>query len=259
MDIEEYKKLILPKINVGDITKIVKKVIKSEKNKEQNFREGINRNKLFDLRDLISDVNNRNKYGFRDSIVNNLEMLNYNILRLLQNPPLQQQAIDYGGDDDNIPPPPPPSPIGNIPPPPPPPPIGNIPPPPPPPPIGNIPPPPPPPPLLPNNGFPPPPPPILFDNDDQDENLNPTLPLPPPPFPSSEPLSQILNSARDKLLNEIKNPNIKLKSITNQKPKEKQKDLDENFMINTFNKFLEGRRSMILPDSDEEEEEDEWD
>ena len=258
MDIEEYKKIILPKINVGDLSKNVKKVIKREKNKEQDFREGINRKKLYDLRDLISDVNN--KYNFRDSIVNNLEMLNYNILRLLQPQPIQQQPVD---DDDfpPPPPPPPPPPIGNFPPPPPPPPIGNIPPPPPPPPpppIGNFPPPPPPPPI---GNFPPPPPQNLFDNDNQDEN--PTLPLPLPPYPQSEPIFQIVKSARESMLNEIKNSNIKLKPITKPKPKEELKDLDENFWVNTFNNLVKNRRSGIEPDSDEDEDEDEdeeeWD
>ena len=242
MDIKEYKKIIIPKINVGDLSKNVKKVIKQEKNKEQNFREGINRRKLYNI---ISDVNtNKNKYNFRDSIVNNLEMLNYNLLRLLGQPQPIQQPID---DDDGFPPP-----IGNIPPPPPPPP-----------PIGNIPPPPPPPPF----DFPPPPPPNLFDQDDPQEE-NPTLPLPLPAYPTltlppSEPLSQIVKSARENLLDEIVNPSKKLKPVTEKPVTEKPIKTNNigEIMRNTINKLMEERRLNINTESEEEEEEEEeeWD
>ena len=250
MDIERYKNLALSKINEGRITKNVKKVIKNEVNKEQNYREGFyDRRNLSNLRDIISDVRiNRNKYNFKDTIIDNLERLNYNILRLIPpayiQPPPPPPPI-------NIPPPPP---INIPPPPPPPPPPINIPPPPPPPPI-NI---PPPPPI--NDGFPPPPPPNLFDNDNQNDDVNPTLPPPPPPFPTPlEPLTRIVTSARENLLDEIRNPKINLRP-TPSEPK-KPKISEEQFMINTYNKFM-ANRDKIAMSSDEDEDEDEddfWD
>ena len=282
MDIERYKKFALNKINEGDITKNVKKVIKSEKYKEQNYREGISRKNLSNLRDLITDVNtNRNKYGFKDSIIDNLEMLNYNILRLINRGVAPRGVAPP--EDPPLPPPPP----------------------------FNIPPPPPPPPF--NDGFPPPPPPNLFDNDNQEDDVNPTLPPPLPPFPSSEPLTRIVTSARENLLEEIRNPKKlkptpkeptkneisfldeirnpkKLKSKEQQKPlkkltvektprenlleeiknpkklktteqqeSKKNLSLNEDFMINTFNKFMEGRRRQIEQSTDEDEDEDYWD
>ena len=235
MDINRYKNFALSKINEGRITKNVKKVIKNEVNKEQNYREGFyDRRNLSNLRDIISDVRiNRNKYNFKDTIIDNLERLNYNILRLI--PPAYIQP----------PPPPPPPPINIPPPPPPPPPPINI---------------PPPPPI--NDGFPPPPPPNLFDNDNQNDDVNPTLPPPPPPFPTPlEPLTRIVTSARENLLDEIRNPKINLRP-TPLEPK-KPKISEEQFMINTYNKFMANRDKITMSsDEDEDKDEDEddyWD
>ena len=176
MDIERYKKFALSKINEGNITKSVKSIIKNEEDKEQNYREGINpsinRRNLFKLNSLINDVSsNRSKYNIRDDIVDNLEMLNYNLLRLINrgmpppydppamiNPPPAIDDDDDDDDDDDF-------------------------------------------------VFPPPPPTI---DDDEGEPF-PTLPLPPPAPP--EPVNNIIRSARENIMAEIRNPKLKLKPI----------------------------------------------
>ena len=248
MDVERYKKFALSKINEENMAKNVKYVIKNEKNKEQNYREGINRRNLSKLRDLISDVNsNKNKYNFRDTILDNLERLNYNILRLINKPPPippplpqpippplppplpqpQLLPIDYGGDDDNddnfvFPPPPPP--------------IDD-----------NFVFPPPPPPIDDNFVFPPPP----IDNEGEPF---PTLPIPPPP--PTEPLTNIIRSARENLLDEIRNPK-KLKTTKPQEPKKTYSSNEGQILLNTINELVK-RRSIIAPSSDEDEDEDDW-
>ena len=251
MDIERYKKFALSKINEGNITKGVKSIIKNEEKKEQNYREGvnpsINRRNLAKLNSLISDVSsNRSKYNIRDNIIDNLEMLNYNLLRLInkwgvaspQNPPAivnndipPPPAIDDDDDDDNdfvFPPPP----------------------------------------AIDDDDFvfPPPPPGIVNEEGDP----FPTLPLPPPPpippippiVPPQSPINTIIPEARSRsnLLDSIRNPKLKLKPI----PKEPKKPvLDKNqTMLNTIRNLIDNRRSAIQDSSDEDEDEDEdeyWD
>ena len=156
MDIARYKKFALSKIDEGNLTRGVKSIIKNEKNKEQNFKEGINpsvnKRNLEKLNSLINDVSsNRSKYNIRDDIVDNLEMLNYNLLRLIN--------------------------VGGVP-------VGGVP-------VGGVPPPydppalPPPPPAI-DDGFPPPPdddgfPPPPDDDDDDDG-----FPPPPPAIDDNE-------------------------------------------------------------------------
>ena len=256
MDVERYKKFALSKINEENMAKNVKYVIKNEKNKEQNYREGvnppaINKKNLSKLRELISDVNS-NKYNFKNTILDNLERLNYNILRLINKPPPippplppplpqplpqpqpQLLPIDYGGDDDFVFPPPP---IDNddddfvFPPPP----------------IDND-----------DDDFvfpPPPPPPI-----DNEGEPFPTLPIPPPPPPPTEPLTNIIRSARENLLDEIRNPK-KLKPTKPIKPEKTYSSNEGQILLNTINELAK-RRSIIAPSSDEDEDEDEdedWD
>ena len=247
MDIERYKKFALSKINEGNLTKGVKSIIKNEKNKEQNYKEGINpsmnRKNLEKLNSLISDVSsNRSKYNIRDDIVDNLEMLNYNLLRLINkggvpppNPPVQQGVqpppIDYGGDDDNdddfvFPPPPPPA-IDEE---------DDFVFPPPPPPIDDF-------------VFPPPPPPI----DDNEGDPFPTLPLPPP-----APINTIIQEARSRanLLEAIRNPKINLKPIPKNIPKKPVLDQNQT-ILNTIKNLVNNRRSFIQDSSDEDEDEEE--
>ena len=272
MDVERYKKFALSKINEENMAKNVKYVIKNEKNKEQNYREGvkwgdaspqnppaINRKNLFKLGELISDVNsNKNRYNFKNTILDNLERLNYNILRLINKPPPipppplpqpqpippqpqpQLLPIDYGGDDDDdfvFPPPPPPIDYGDD---------------------FVFPPPPPP---IDNDDFVFPPPPI--DNDDfvfppspidNEGEPFPTLPIPPPP-PPTEPLTNIIRSARENLLDEIRNPK-KLKTTKPQEPKKTYSSNEGQILLNTINELAK-RRSIIAPSSDEDEDEDE--
>ena len=203
MDVNRYKKFALSKINTGNITKNVKSVIKNENEKEQNYREGFkyNRRNLTNLSNLISDVNsNKSKYNFRDDIIDNLEQLNYNLLRLInggvappQNPPANDDFVfppappPIDDDDDDFVFPPPPPPIDDD-----------------------------------DDDdddddfvFPPPPPPVI----DNEGDPFPTLPLSPPPPPPSSSLTNIISSARENLLEQIRNPNLKLKPTPPSKPK----------------------------------------
>ena len=296
MDIKRYKKFALSKINEGNLTRGVKSIIKNEKNKEQNYKEGINpsmnRRNLENLNSLISDVSsNRSKYNIRDDIVDNLEMLNYNLLRLINKPPPvpaplpqpippaplpqpippapQLLPIDYGDDDDDnfvFPPPPPPIDEED------------------------------------DFVFPPPPPPIDDDEGDPfptlplplpapintiipearsranllDEIRNPKIKLKPkPPTPPKEPtlIEQIRNpkinlkppkplkpkepilEGRDLFLDEIRNPKIKLKPPKPLKPQQKETFDIKKTLTNTFDKIMQ-RRSAIQDSSDEDEEQD---
>ena len=244
MDIERYKKFALSKIDEGNLTRGVKSIIKNEKNKEQNYKEGINpsvnRRNLEKLNSLISDVSsNRSKYNIRDDIVDNLEMLNYNLLRLIKggvpppfDPPAQQveqpPPIDYGGDeeDDFVLPPPP----------------------------------------IDYGGddddfvFPPPPP----DIDDNEGDPFPTLPLPPPPPPPpappapAPPINTIIPEARSRanLLDAIRNPRLTLKPIPKNIPKKPVLDQNQT-LLNTMKNLINNRRSFIQDSSDEDEDEDE--
>ena len=245
MDIKRYKKFALSKIDEGNLTRGVKSIIKNEKNKEQNFKEGINpsvnRRNLEKLNSLISDVSsNRSKYNIRDDIVDNLEMLNYNLLRLINkgiggvpmggvpppyDPPAQLLPVDYGGDDDDD-----------------------------------------------DFVFPPPPPAI----DDDEGDPFPTLPLPPPAppappappiVPPSTPINTIIPEARSRanLLDAIRNPRLTLKPSKSLGPpipikplkSEKPKNINVGkTLLNTIDKIMQ-RRSAIQDSSDEDEDEDE--
>ena len=305
MDIERSKKFALDKIKQGNLTKYVKNVIKNEEEKEQNYKEGfkgkknlqvnnikgfLNKNNLnkitnlSNLGELIRVIlnNGNNKSNFRYDIIDNLERLNYNILRLLNKPsninkPTNQQIttptpillpIDYSIDDDDQFPDPPPTIFYDDD----------------------------------DDQFPDPPPTIVYDEDDDQfpdpppptlDEMKKTLsntvekliqynndydkftpPPPPPPPPTSDEMEKTLFNTVEKfiqynndlqkdptnLLDKIKG--IKLKPVKKEKVKKTNK-LEENLSNSqVLAKKLDKMRLNISDDDDNnsiDRDEDEWD
>ena len=136
MDIEKAKRFSIDKIKEETLAKYVKNVIENEKIKKQDYREGFKRyynqnqdiqsgnitdwldkiklNKFSNLsnlgniiRDKLTHDSIKNKSYFSNDVLDNLERLNYNILRLVNKPPPPLQDL-IPLPLEEFPPPPPP-------------------------------------------------------------------------------------------------------------------------------------------------------